>query len=116
MSSRESPRYLVTTYVKPGREGDFEAFMKDVVDAGIRRSNPDQAANVQILRPGAALHGDARPAYVMLFYGDRSLEDWDLEAALVAAYGEDEAARHMAQMEALVQGEQDVLELDERIV
>jgi hypothetical protein len=106
MSTRETPRLLSVTPVKPGREEEFEAFIRDVIVPAARQHRPHLIGQWQTLRPENDLHGDGTRAYVFVFYGDAPLDDWDVDTLLSAALGEDEGQRRMQEWIDMIDGEQ----------
>jgi hypothetical protein len=106
MTTREPPRLLSVTWVKNGREQDFEAFIRDAIVPAVRKERPHLIGQWQGYRPEDDLHGDGTRAYVFLFYGDAPLDDWDVDTLLTAALGEDEGQKRMQEWVSMIEGEQ----------
>ena len=51
MDSATAFRFICATYVKPGREKEFEDFVKDVVEPAARKAQPEMADKWTMLRP-----------------------------------------------------------------
>jgi hypothetical protein len=108
MAAHEVPRFIAVTRVQADRQADFEAFIHEVVDPAVEKVRPELGPMWQTLRPTAATDGVA--VYFLLFRGDASLDDWDLESLLTEAYGAEEGPRREQEFEAFLAGEQDVYE------
>ena len=106
------PRYVVATFVKAGRDDDFERFMRDVVAAAESRVRPHQVGQWHLLRPAADQPEGASRAWVMTFHGSSPLDDWNLQPLFDEAYGADAGREHMAHFEDVVEGEQTLYALD----
>lgn len=112
MMTTDSPRYIVATYVKAGRDDDFEGFMRDVVVPAEVRSRPHQVGMWHLMRPATDQPEGATRAWLMTFHGPSTLDDWDLQPLLEEAYGADAAREHLRNFEDMVDGEQTVYALD----
>lgn len=112
MDSTDSPRYVVATFVKEGRDDDFERFMRDVVAAAEARVRPHQVGQWHLLRPAAAQPEGASRAWIMTFHGSSPVDDWNLEPLFEEAYGVDASREHLARFEDMVEGEQTLYALD----
>ena len=109
MPARQTPRLLSVTPVKPGREQEFENFIRDVIVPAARENRPHLMGQWQTLRPESDLHGDGTRAYAFLFYGDAPVEDWDVDTLLTTAFGEDEGERRLRQWTELIDGDQTIV-------
>lgn len=107
-----SPRFVVATQVKAGRDDDFEAFMRDVVVPAEVRVRPQQVGMWQLMRPAADQPEGVSRAWIMTFHGPSTLDDWSLEPLFVEAYGEDASREHLRLFEDMVEGEQTVYAVD----
>lgn len=112
MTTTSSPRYVVATYVKAGRDDDFERFMRDVVVPAELRVRPHQVGMWHLLRPAADQPEGCTRAWLMTFYGPSTLDDWNLEPLFNDAYGADASREHLQNFEDMVDGEQTVYALD----
>jgi hypothetical protein len=105
MADREEPRYIALTPVKTERRADFESFIREVIVPAVEKARPDLAGRWQVLRPAeTAAGGDEN--YALLFYGDATLEEWDLGTLLTAAYGEDDGHARLDEFQDFLSGEQ----------
>lgn len=105
---RDAIRFLAVNRVKAGREQEYEAFVREVIVPVTERLQPHLAGNWQALRPAQDQTEGAISAYGFAFYGDASLEDWDLERMWAEADGDEEASKRMRQFTDLIDGEQTV--------
>ena len=108
-------RFICPTYVKPERAQDFEEFINEVVAPAVRKYHPELVDDFTMQRPAADAPGGAENAYVLLFYGDHSLDAWDVKALLTEAHGPEEAQRLDDQFEDMMAGEQLVFVLGETV-
>lgn len=106
MEATDSPRYVVATFVKAGRDDDFERFMREVVVPAEARVRPHQLGMWHLLRPADDQPEGASRAWLMTFHGPSPLDDWDLQALFEEAYGADAAGEHLAHFVEMVDGEQ----------
>ena len=111
MPDERIPKFMAVTPVKPGREADFEAFVRDVIDPADQQARPHVSGTWRLLRPVGQPSEGAQAAYVFLFYGD-TWDDYDLEALFREAYGEDTGAQRIQQFVDLLAGEQVGYEFD----
>ena len=116
MNRTGSPRFVVPTFVKAGRDADFETFLRDVVVPAEARARPHQVGMWQLLRPAADQPEGATRAYVLTFYGPSSLDEWDLQPLFDDAYGADKSREYLTYFEDMLEGEQVVYALDEEPV
>jgi hypothetical protein len=107
-----SPRYVVATYVKAGRDDDFERFMRDVVVPAEARARPHQVGMWHLLRPAPDQPEGCTRAWIMTLHGPSTLDDWDLEPLFDEAYGAGASREHLRTFEDMVDGEQIVYALD----
>jgi hypothetical protein len=112
MTTTDSPRFVVATYVKAGRDDDFEGFMRNVVMPAQVRARPHQVGRWQLMRPATDQPEGVTRAWLMTFYGPSTLDDWNLEPLFEEAYGADAARAHIRQFEDMVDGEQTVYAVD----
>jgi hypothetical protein len=112
MDATDSPHYVVATFVKSGRDGDFEQFMRDVVVPAEARVRPDHVGRWHLLRPAADQPEGASRAWLMTFHGPFPLDDWNLQPLFDEAYGADASREHLARFEDMVEGEQTLYALD----
>lgn len=112
MPHRETPSFMAVTRIKAGRESEFEAFVRDVIAPAAQGARPDLVSMVELLRPAVEQPEGATPAYVFVFYGDASLDDWYLPALLRSAYGEEEGERRHEHFHELLEDGQTVVSFD----
>lgn len=112
MTTTGSPRYVVATRVKEGRDDDFEKFMRDVVVPAEVRTRPHQVGKWHLMRPATDHPEGVTRAWLMTFYGPSTLDDWDLQPLFEEAYGAEAALEHLQYFEDMVDGEQTVYALD----
>ena len=112
MTTTGSPRYVVATYVKAGRDDDFERFMREVVVPAEVRARPHQVGMWRLMRPATDQPEGVTRAWIMTFHGPSTLDDWNLEPLFDEAYGADASREHMRHFEEMVEGEQTVYALD----
>ena len=112
MAMTSSPRYVLATSVKAGRDDDFETFMRDVVVPAEVQARPHLAGMWQLMRPAADQPEGCTRAWLMFFQGPSALDDWNLEPLFDEAYGVDASREHMQYFEDMVEGEQTVYALD----
>ena len=105
MAARETPRYIALTPVKTDRRADFESFLREVVVPAVDEVRPDLRDMWEALRPAETADGGDEN-YALLFYGEASLQDWDLPTLLTAAYGEEDGARRFEEFVQLLSGDQ----------
>ena len=99
---RDAAKFIALTRVRPGREQEFEGLIPALV-AAQEQARPDLDDQWQLLRPD----GEA-PAFLFLFYGDASIEEWDIERLCVEALGDEEGRRLAERILDCLDGEQDV--------
>lgn len=116
MKTTDSPRYVVATPVKAGRDSDFERFMREVVVPAEVRARPHQVGHWRLLRPASEQPEGVTRAWLITFYGPLTLDDWDLQPLLDEAYGADASLEHMKYFEDMVDGEQTVYAIDGEVV
>lgn len=116
METTDSPRYMVVTYVKAGRDSDFEQFMRGVVVPAEARARPHQVGMWHLLRPAADQPEGVRRAWLMTFHGPSTLDDWTLQPLFDEAYGADVSLEHLKYFEDMVEGEQTVYALSGEVV
>lgn len=112
METTNSPRFVVATYVRAGRDSDFENFMREVVVPAEVRTRPHQVGMWRLLRPATHQPEGVTRAWLMTFYGTSNLDDWNLQPLFDEAYGVDASVEHMKYFEDMVDGEQTVYALD----
>ena len=112
MAMTSSPRYVLATHVKAGRDADFEKFMREVVAPADVQARPHLVGKWQLLRPAADQPEGATRAWLMFFEGPSALDDWNLEPLFEEAYGADKSREHMQYFDDMVEGEQTVYALD----
>ena len=108
MTTTGSPRFVVATQVKTGRDDDFEEFMRDVVVPAQVRARPRQVGMWHLMRPTTDQPEGTSRAWIMTFHGPSTLDDWDLEPLFVEAYGADASGEHLRHFLDMVEGEQTV--------
>jgi len=96
------------TPVKADRQADFESFIGEVIDPAVQRVRPQLGPLWRVLRPAGPSEGAA--TYALLFYGDATLDDWDLGALFDEAYGSEEGSRRGEEFMSFLVGEQAVHE------
>jgi hypothetical protein len=112
MEMTDPPRYVMATFVKAGRDGDFERFMREVVIPAESRVRPHQVGMWHLLRPADDQPEGATRAWLITFHGLSTLEDWTLQPLFDEAYGPDESLEHLKYFEDMVDGEQIVYAVD----
>ena len=112
MEPTDSPRYVVATFVKAGRDDDFERFMRHVVVPAQARVRPHQVGMWQLLRPASDQPEGASRAWLMTFRGTSLIDDWNLQSLFDEAYDADTAREHLTYFEDMVDGEQTLYALD----
>jgi hypothetical protein len=105
MDGRETPRYIALTPVRADRRSAFESFIRDVVVPAVEQVRPDLRDKWEVLVPAQAADGGDEN-YALLFYGEATLQDWDLPTLLTAAYGEEDGPRRFEEFEQLLSGDQ----------
>ena len=108
MESTNPSRFVVATHVKPGRDRDFERFMRDVVAPAEARLRPHRVGMWHLLPPAEDQPEGTSRAWVMTFHGPSALDDWNLQPLFEEAYGAELASEHLAHFEDMVDGEQTV--------
>ena len=78
MTTIGSPRYVLATYVKAGRDDDFEEFMREVVVPAEVQARSNQVGMWQLMRPAADQPEGCTRAWLMFFCGPSTLDDWNL--------------------------------------
>jgi hypothetical protein len=116
MTTTSSPRYVVATNVKAGRDDDFERFMREVVVPAEAQTRPHQVGMWHLMRPAADQPEGVTRAWIITLFGPSTLDDWSLEPLFVEAYGADASREHIRHFEDMVDGEQTVYALDEESV
>ena len=69
MDTTLSPRFVVATHVRAGRDSDFERFLHDVVVPAEVQARPHQVGMWRLLRPAADQPEGATRAWLMIFSG-----------------------------------------------
>ena len=87
MDPTDSPRFVVATRVRPGRDSDFEQFLREVVIPAVAKVRPHQVGMWNLLRPADDPPEGASRAWVMTFHGSSTLDEWDLQPLLDEAHG-----------------------------
>jgi hypothetical protein len=111
MQATDTPRYVIATFVKPGRDSDFEQFIRDVVVPAVAQVQPQHVGAWRLLRPAGDETEETTRAWIMTMHGPSSLEDWDLQPLFDAAYGADASREHMRYLEDMLDGDQTVYAL-----
>ena len=115
MTTRGALRYVVATFVKEGRDDDFERFMRDVVVPAGARARPHQVGMWHLMRPAADQPEGVTRAWLITLYGPSTLDDWSLEPLFDEAYGADASRNHILYFEDMIDGEQIVYAVDGEI-
>jgi hypothetical protein len=105
VDTEDDVRWIALTPVKPDRQDEFEAFIRDVIVPAVKQVRPHLMGRWQTLRP-AEQEDDAPPTYGLLFHGDSPLSEWELGPLLAEAYGDEEGARRDREFEAFLAGDQ----------
>jgi hypothetical protein len=111
MDRTDSPRFVIATFVKPGRDSDFEQFMRDVVLPAEKQVRPHQVGMWHLHRPADDQQEGVSRAWLMTFHGPSALDDWNLEPLFDEAYGTEASQEHLAHFADMVEGEQVVYAL-----
>jgi hypothetical protein len=106
------PRYVLATYVKQGRDHDFEMFMREVVAPAEAQARPHLVGRWRLLRPAADQPEGSTRAWLVFFEGPADLDEWNLEPLFEEAYGVEKAREHMQYFEDMVEGDQTVYALE----
>jgi hypothetical protein len=106
MTTTDFPRYVVATFVKAGRDDDFEGFMRDVVVTAEVRARPHQVGMWHLMRPAPEQPAGVTRAWIMTFYGPSTLDEWSLQPLFEEAYGADASREHLRHFEDMLDGEQ----------
>jgi hypothetical protein len=104
-ATRDAARLIAITPVKPDRREDFEEFVRGVIVPAVNQTAPHLSQMWQTLRPSQDADGCD---YVFVFYGDASVDEWDLERLLPATYGDMDGHTHMQHFLELLSGEQQI--------
>ena len=112
MAMTSSPRYVLATHVKAGRDDDFETFMREVVVPAEVQARPHLVGMWKLMRPAADQPEGCTRAWLMFFQGPSALDDWNLEPLFDEVYGVDASREHMQYLEDMVDGEQTAYALD----
>jgi hypothetical protein len=102
MTAGEAVRHISLTHVWSDRADDVERFVQEVIVPLVQRTRPHLADKWQLLRPDGESSDDGVIIYATLFYGEASLDEWDLEPMFVEAFGEEEGQRRNQQFGDLV--------------
>jgi hypothetical protein len=102
MTAGEAVRHIALTHVKADRADDLEKFVQEVIVPLVQRTRPHLAEKWHLLRPDGEPSDDGVFIYATLFYGEASLDEWDLEPMFVEAFGEEEGQRRNQQFGDLV--------------
>lgn len=105
-ASRDAARYIAINPIKRERYQEFEQFINEVIVPVVERARPQLAGMWQTLRPADT--GEDPVTYAFLFYGDTSLQDWDLDPLFSEVYGDEEGARYSQKLNSFFAGEQQV--------
>jgi hypothetical protein len=124
-AQRDVPRFMALTRVKAGRADEFETFLREVVAPAVAQARPNASGLWQTLIPDAnselsqtdAQGVAAAPAgtYVFVFYGDLSLDEWDLGPVFTEVHGEEKGNNLAREFEDFVEGDQVVLQFSGQI-
>lgn len=104
--TRDAARYLAVNSIKPELQQEFEQFIREVIVPAVQRTHPELAQMWQALRPAGS--GDGPPVYAFVFYGDTSLEQWDLDPIFQQAYGEEEGRSYSERLNDFFASQQQV--------
>jgi hypothetical protein len=102
MTAGEAVRHIALTHVKADRADDVERLVREVLAPLVQRTRPHLAEKWQFLRPDGEPSGEGVIIYATLFYGEASLDEWDLEPMFVEAFGEEEGRRRNQQLDDLL--------------
>jgi hypothetical protein len=97
------PTLIAVNRVLADRADDFEQWLRTVVVPAVRTHHPEMENRWQVLR--SAVQDDGVVPFVFLFAGGDPAE-WDLQPLLEQAHGADGAARALAAMDEMLEGEQ----------
>jgi hypothetical protein len=93
MATREVPRFLAVQSVPSDRASDFEAFVIGELVPAVQRAKPHLASQWQAVRASAVGSESGETVYIVLFYGDAELDEWDVRQLFTDAGGAEEAER-----------------------
>ena len=105
MPDEMTPKFMAVTPVKPGREAEFEAFVRAVIAPAVQRVRPHVSGTWRLLRPVGQPSEGAGATHVFLFYSD-AWDDYELESLFKEAYGEDTGNQRNQEFENFLTGEQ----------
>ena len=111
MPDERTPKFMAVTPIRPGKEADFETFVRDVIAPAADQVRPHVSGTVRLLRPVRQPSEGAQTAHVFLFYGD-SWDDYELDSLFREAYGEDIGSQRAQQFQDFMAGEQIGYEFD----
>jgi hypothetical protein len=109
-------RFICATYVRPGREKEFEDFVKDVVEPVVRKAQPELANKWTMLRPASHAPDGAEAPYVFLLSGDFPLDQWEIRPMFEAVHGSQRANELDRQFEGYLAREQLVYAVGEDVL
>jgi hypothetical protein len=112
MTTTGDLRFVVATYVKEGRDDEFETFMRDVVVPAEKKARPHQAGMWHLMRPASDQPEGVTRAWILTLHGPSTRDEWNLEPLFDEAYGADASREHIRYFEDMVEGEQTVYALD----
>jgi hypothetical protein len=111
MPNERTPKFMIVNPVKPGREVEFESFVRDVIIPAAEQVRPHIMGTWRLLSPARKPAEGVQAAPVFLFYGD-SWDDYELEDMFKAAYGEETGKRRNQEFEGFLASEQIAYEFD----
>ena len=104
--AREILRFVAVTRVKRARAG--VRAIHATITAALDRARPHLKDQWQLLWPDTADTGDDAAVYLLRFYGDAPLDDWELDQLFVDSHGEDDGKRLVEQLSRCLDGEHNV--------
>ena len=109
-------RFICATYVKAGREQEFEDFVRDVVEPAAREAQPEMADKWTMLRPPSPAPDGVEAPYVFLFSGVFPLDQWEIRPMFEAVHGSQRAEELDRQFEGFLAREQLVYAVGEDVL
>jgi hypothetical protein len=96
-----TPQYICYTKVKADSRDAFERHVADVVLPAVAKARPAVVDEWSLMRPTGA-DADGTLTYVMLFYGQHDMAEWDLGPVFNDALGEEQGATALETFNSLI--------------
>ncbi|MBA2699981.1 MAG: hypothetical protein H0U61_14650 [Nocardioidaceae bacterium] len=95
-------RHIAITHVAAHCAAEFDAMVREVIVPLVGRTRPHVADEWSYLVPDKQPGAQGELVYAFLFYGDASLDEWELEPMFVEGHGQDEGRRLNERFESLL--------------